>query len=122
MRAMFSQDSASEPGTVPHSGRHYDCSRCSFLAGCGNDRGHTRRGRCDDGKIRRLRQLLEGFDRSNAFDFVIARIDNVDRTGEARFFQIFDYRAARRRSTRASADHDDRARRKQLLEPISRHR
>ena len=109
-------------GSMAKPGGDDDGGRRSFFAGGGDDVGHGRRRRHDHAQIGRRRQLLNGFDRLDALDLAIMRIDEIDQSLERRLAKISQYGAAGRRFTGASPHDCNRSGGKQLVETIGRHR
>ena len=95
-----------EPGGKDYRGGG-SLGRC----GANHARDSSRRSG-DDRDIWSRRQRLIGFDRGDAFDLVVMRIDEMNCAGKSTAAEVFQNRAAGRCVTRAAADHNDRARRK----------
>ena len=92
------------------------------LGACGRDGGRNgRRRHADHGEIRRARQVGIGFDRANALDGVVMRIDQLNVAGKAAAAQIFQDGMAGRLFPRTGADDNDGSRRKRFIETIDRH-
>ena len=79
-------------------------------------------GRHRDGdNVGRLRQHVIGFDRANARDLIVARIDEVNCAGKPAAEKIFEHGAAGRCLARRSANDSDGSRGEKRFETIGGH-
>jgi hypothetical protein len=115
-RAAFGE----RPCAVAEARRDDDRARRTLVGDGGDGLGHHGRRNRDDGEIGYGFQLLVRFDRADAVDVVIARIDQMD--GALKAAQVAHNSAPDRPLARARADHGDRVRRKQFVQTIGRHR
>ena len=81
------------PWPVTEPGGDDDAGRGAFPRRCGDGIRNGRRRHRNHRDVGRLRQSFIGFDRMNAFDRVIVRIDDMNRTREARSKEVFDHGA-----------------------------
>ena len=108
-------------GSVPEAGGDDDRRRRTFFAGRFHDAGDELRRCRDHDQIGCRRQVLNGFDRLDAFDLGIARVDEIDRSRKCRRTKIAQHGATGRGCARACSHDRHRPRRKQLVETIGRH-
>ena len=107
-------------GSVSETGGDDDRGRSTLFAGRFHNAGNRLRRRRDHDQIGWRRQILDGFDRLDAFDFGIAGVDEIDRSFECRRAKIAQH-GATRRGVAACAHDCHRPRCKQLIETICRH-
>ena len=108
-------------GSVSETGGDDDRGRSTLFAGRFHNAGNRLRRRRDHDQIGWRRQILDGFDRLDAFDFGIAGVDEIDRSFECRRAEIAQHGPTRRGVARACAHDRHRPRCKQLVETICRH-
>src|SRR5215216_4744914 len=93
----------------------------SLLARARHNGWNGRRWRRDNDQVRRLRQILDPGDATQAVDLPVLGIDEINRRGKPRCAHVAQYCAPERPLAWARADERDRAGREELFELVGGH-